>query len=1074
MSETVVVPHEIIRASAGSGKTYALTSRYLRLIHEGHAPQHIVATTFTRKAAGEILGRVLSRSARAALDDRQRNQLAQAIGADQLSPDACRQLLQRLTSALHRVAISTIDSFFGRVANCFRHELQLPVDPRMVDEQSPIAAQLRADAVQAMLAEGDLDAILTLLRRLHHDAAQRSVTQALDDIVTALYETFRESPDEAVWSRLDPVGFLNDAQLDQAVATLAGMETRLPTTGKGTPVKHWANALADAVAAAHGRQWDQLLSVGLVRKIVADEENFSSKPITDDWLAAFEPLIRHARAWHTQLIQRQTHATWDLLRRFDVHYQQRRDEHGLLLYSDVTHRLAHQLPRSERLTQADLYFRMDAHVQHLLLDEFQDTSRDQWRVLEPFADEIAAWATGERTFFAVGDTKQAIYGWRGGCIALFGHIAQQLGVDAKSADRSWRSSQVVLDAVNTVFTNLAACPALAEHAAAAAQWDEQFRDHVAHNQLPGHVLLRSTPAVDHDAHAADESPEPDDAPVSVSPHDQAVAQHVQALRQAAPAATIGVLVAANRTAHRLIFALRQCGVDVSGEGGNPLTDCYAVEVILSALQLAEHPGDTAAAFHVAHSPLGPILGVRPRNETTARAASFAVRQTLLADGFAALVNSWVRRLAPHADARSVTRMLQLVQLAEQFEPFATLRPTHFVDYVRATRVEEPSPARVRVMTIHASKGLEFDAVVLPELNKLMLHGTPVVLEDRPNAVGDVRGIYRCPNAAVRDMVEPLPQLFAQHQTEALYERLCNLYVAMTRARHALHLFVKPLTQTKSGGIAKPGWQDASFAAIVRRQLAPDVRDFQGDATLYETGDASAWMRHDGLDRPTQTAATESSPLHISFSKPPTPSRNWPTASPSSLEGGAVVHAARLLSLERRGVDFGSVIHHWLAMIRFFDDDRPTRDQRLKSARRQFTNINPTQLARMSDDFDRMLRGNTLKAALARPTPRGDRLELWRERDFSVRYNGKILSGTFDRVVIHWQADRPVAADLVDFKTDRITTPEQLAERAAVYQPQLQAYTDALARMLHLPPPAVNAALLFIGSDQRVELATPPT
>ena len=66
-----------------------------------------------------------------------------------------------------------------------------------------------------------------------------------------------------------------------------------------------------------------------------------------------------------------------------------------------------------------LLYRLDARVEHLLLDEFQDTSRLQWRALLPLVEEILSWGDGSRTLFAVGDPKQAIYGWRGGCVELF-------------------------------------------------------------------------------------------------------------------------------------------------------------------------------------------------------------------------------------------------------------------------------------------------------------------------------------------------------------------------------------------------------------------------------------------------------------------------------------------------------------------------------------------------------------------------------------------------------------------------------------------------------------------------------
>ena len=132
------------------------------------------------------------------------------------------------------------------------------------------------------------------------------------------------------------------------------------------------------------------------------------------------------------------------------------------------------------------YERLDARIDHVLLDEFQDTSRFQYRVLDPVMDEVID-ESGTRTFFCVGDVKQAIYGWRGGCRALFDLVEERLPAgSAVSLDRSWRSSPVVLDAVNRIFTGVAETMPEAEDAATAETWAHDFHPHeAAHDDRPG-------------------------------------------------------------------------------------------------------------------------------------------------------------------------------------------------------------------------------------------------------------------------------------------------------------------------------------------------------------------------------------------------------------------------------------------------------------------------------------------------------------------------------------------------------------------------------------------------------------
>ncbi len=122
-----------------------------------------------------------------------------------------------------------------------------------------------------------------------------------------------------------------------------------------------------------------------------------------------------------------------------------------------------------------LSFRLDARIDHLLLDEFQDTSPQQWRVIQPWAERVTAGADGT-SFFCVGDVKQAIYGWRGGIAEIFDAIDRQLpGLTPQSLNTSFRSSPPVIDAVNHIFTHLAEHPNLGRAEPAVKRWSQRFR-----------------------------------------------------------------------------------------------------------------------------------------------------------------------------------------------------------------------------------------------------------------------------------------------------------------------------------------------------------------------------------------------------------------------------------------------------------------------------------------------------------------------------------------------------------------------------------------------------------------------
>lgn len=116
-------PHRLVVASAGTGKTYRLTVELLRRLRQGARPEEVLAATFTRKAAGEILERLLVRLAEACLDPEARNRLAVDLGGAPLTPAEANGLLGVVVDSLDRVQVSTLDAFFHRMLLGFRVEL---------------------------------------------------------------------------------------------------------------------------------------------------------------------------------------------------------------------------------------------------------------------------------------------------------------------------------------------------------------------------------------------------------------------------------------------------------------------------------------------------------------------------------------------------------------------------------------------------------------------------------------------------------------------------------------------------------------------------------------------------------------------------------------------------------------------------------------------------------------------------------------------------------------------------------------------------------------------------------------
>ena len=1075
--EALPARHLMIRASAGAGKTYQLTSRYLALLAAGMPPETILATTFTRKAAGEILGRVLARLAEAVQDTEACEALSDEIGTALTQPDY-RALLRRLVDALPRMAISTIDSFFHRLATCFRLELAMPAEAQLVDDGHPAAAGLRAEALQALLAEHahELDVLVELLQDLHEGKAARSVVRALDGYIIELYDVYRQAPARAAWTRLQvPAGRLDEPAQARALEALRGMEAELPRTQKGAPRKYWKDAWSESVQRAEAEDWQGFLGTGIATRVLDETDTYDRAAITQAWQTAYEPLLAHARASvaapMVESLVRRGQSMHDLLSRFNEHYTRLRQQNGMMLFSDLAHNLAGYLPQlGEDL--AEVYYRLDGAVAHLLLDEFQDTSLQQWAVLAPFARAILGQlesAAGARSFFCVGDTKQAIYGWRGGCVELFDVVEAEMarhGGTTNSLSTSRRCAQVVLNAVNQVFENVASCKALEDAADVAQEWQERFVRHEAHHDRSGHVRLSTSPAAagtdgeDDDEDARDAGGEEDLGPATT--HEAFTAEQVEKLHRVAPRATIGVLVRTNQAGHRLLFELRSRGLPVSGEGGNPVTDAPAVAAVLSALLLADHPGHSAAAFHVASSPLGEVVGLQSTeaNVGDVEAAALRIRRRLASEGYAAVLADWARRLAPACDRRNLMRLMQLVELAERHGPAAMLRPSQLVAFVEATKMEEPSPAPIRVMTIHASKGLEFDAVVLTDLDGQFRHHWPILVE-RETPTGPIVGVHRSGTKAMRKL---LPVLAAAHQRQLALQRretLCTLYVAMTRARHALHMIVRPRKLTAKGALGSAGKR---LGAILRETLGAEDEHAGGGQVLYEQGDdrwtGSFAATGQGTGEPVATPVTDDMVCTVRLVANEGARRGWLPVSPSSLEDASKVAGADLLDLDAGDArQRGTLVHAWLEQVGFIDeaDGMPDEPVLREVARRIVPAASDAWLSEQLAAFARMLARPSTHEALHR----NGAAELWRERPFAVRDGDRLLNGQLDRVAI-WRdsSGRATAADLIDFKTDHIdaATLDATVQR---YTPQMQAYRHALTRLLRLEEQQVTARLLFL-------------
>jgi ATP-dependent helicase/nuclease subunit A len=1048
------LPHLLIRASAGTGKTFQLSNRFLALLRRQVGCDHILATTFTRKAAGEILDRVILRLAEAAGDAKKLAELEEFTGGKRFSRSDCLVVLESVMRHLHRLRISTLDSFFSQVARSFSLELGLPPGWQMIDEL--VDARLRRDAIQSVLGGGDPQQLRDLIRLLTKGEASRGISQLIRETVAGLYNLYLSTEPEA-WKQVPRGKPLAREELAETLEALRQVEL---------PNKRMQTTRDADYQRAVQQAWDAFLGTGLAKKVAEGDANFASKPIPEAAVAIYLRLIDHVRAELIGRVARQTEASYDLLTAFHAEYVRLKQRERALRFEDVTRRLA---DLRGALGWEHMALRLDSRIDHVLLDEFQDTSPEQWQVLQPLAERVTA---GERTsFFCVGDVKQAIYGWRGGVAEIFDAIDRQLnGLDAQSLNVSYRSSPAVIETVNRVFAGIADHPNLRQAGPAVRRWCERFATHqTARADLAGYAELQTAPL-------AGEGQVQREITLDFA------ARRIAELTRQAPGRSVGVLVRKNQTVGQLIFRLRGHHVLASEEGGNPLTDSAAVLIVLSALHLADHPTDTVARFHIAHSPLAETVGMTDYHDHEAAAqAAVQIRRQLVADGYGPTVLGWARRLSGHCNRRELNRLQQLVEMAYAYESAATLRADDFVAHVRGTRVADPVPADVRVMTVHQAKGLEFDLVVLPELDSDLVGQPDAFVLDRPDVVGPVRRVCRYTSQAVQDLMPPdLQQMFRDATDREVTESLCVLYVALTRAAHALHMIIPPSKQNEKTF-------PRTFAGLLRIALSGEGQA-PPNTVLFQHGDADWHSRCKplaaGAEKP--PAAEAAAPVQIRLAESTgSPHRGWERISPSGLEGGSTVRIEHLLTPKSQSAAFlqGQLMHAWFEQITWIEEGLPD-DAVLQAVAQRVLSASGSSHLDVQEQiqrFRKLIAAPPLRAILSRSRYAGrPRLEfpaavaddlargdltarVRNERGFAYRDGNQLVQGYIDRLVLVDQGHHLAAAEILDYKTDAWdkAKPDALTEKVAFYTPQMQAYRNAVGHLTGLAPDRIAARLIFL-------------
>jgi len=520
--------------------------------------------------------------------------------------------------------------------------------------------------------------------------------------------------------------------------------------------------------------------------------------------------------------------------------------------------------------------------------------------------------------------------------------------------------------------------------------------------------------------------------------------------------TCAVLVQKNSTAAELADFLRAGGLPALAESDlHVCTDNPLGGALLALVQAAAHPGDTLAWEHLRMTPLGEVLA-KSGIEVPADLAEVVLGQ-IHESGFERMVEGWLQSLELYLradDGFSRLRARQFAEAARLFDETGSRDAAEFIAFMERHTVRDvESAAVIRVMTIHKSKGLGFDVVVLPDLEGRKLDQRRKGLAVQKNPDRSIAWVLDLPNELFRQSDSVLTAHVAEAEAEAGYEALSLLYVAMTRAKRAMYAMVEPVGDSKSLNYPK---------------------------VLSETlGDEVSLIRVGGLERPGLWSSgdpdwsTENAIVEVGRISRKVPSvveeekvlraTRHPARRPSDGKAGTLP-VISLFALKRgTATDFGADVHRLLAEVEWVEPQEvANREMKWRAA--------PAALVDSVAAAVGCLRAPEMAGVWIKPV--GDRsIEVWRERAFEVILDGVWFTGVFDRVIVGRDAGgRVVNVSVIDFKTDRAAQNGTDAQIAEKHTAQINLYRRVAAILTGLPLEEVRGVLAFTARPRLVEVS----
>jgi exodeoxyribonuclease V beta subunit len=868
-------------SAAGSGKTHALTKRFLLLYLQdpGYALESLYAITFTNAAAYEMKDRVLryldvlSTGTAKADSEKEVLEYFEGIFPDVKKRAAARRL--QLLNNLSDLHISTFHSLFASFLSCIPFAADIMPDYEILDETREGALLTRTidDFFEAAGSDRKIMRVLSDMMEQQGKGIRRDFDTLYSNLINWM-DFFAEliGREREIINDTTQHANVFAGSLKKFAAFVRAHEhaARTKTTGSmNANLAKFLDKIDEAAAARDAEALEpffaEFLEHGIEsKKYIRDFVGNLDDP--QEYHGILNELFAACRQYVVTLSEREILAHVKPIMKIHEFFQRAKKEENALSFSDIETFTLKALVKSPETEY--LYFKLGSDINHLMIDEFQDTSVHQIEILEPIMDEITAVEPKKKSLFYVGDPHQSVFRWRGGAPELFDYVKQRYEekIEGDELIVNYRTKQEIIDFVNLILNK---------------------KDQAKPGNTGGWVRVEKVGDFGLKGEARE----------AVMAKTAAIIEELTG-KYGYALDDIAVLTRKNRFARELASVLSSSGIACVSQARASVLDEHDVQFMLCLLRFLDDPQDDYSLVHVL---LSPAVNLK---EETIRKLKFHGKTVYM------VLNDH------HADwpvTQKLKDLLASVYFCNPYElvfrsirafglkmsyPLATLLDAaltytkgglnslaSFIKWFEQQgallQVKETHARGVKILTIHKAKGLEFEVVIIPETDEDLSRGENdnLIFSYKDDSVRPDKAYWRGYGKYLLDLKEAERARLAK-------DSLNLLYVALTRAKTGVYMLGFSI-KNKDAGF----WLD----------------------TVKERFAGKPFPMHDIVPKEKPRPEEAKAKPYVEVREAPVISEERTLYSPTE-RGVEIVAPER-----RRGMKFGEMIHRALSQVEWLDN-----------------------------------------------------------------------------------------------------------------------------------------------------------